>query len=91
MTLNDCVTKFCAAGTCGIDRDIAVKYFTDKSLIYHGKGNNVFRLLRYTHKRNRVLKVEISEADAKFLIGELGLVEVPSGFFNSSDYVMKHI
>ena len=79
MTLNDCVLKCPFTGECEIDLDIAEKYFNKKSSI--SEHNGAYRLVRYTHKLNTVLKVTISTEDAEELIKRLKLVNIPSGIF----------
>ena len=88
MTLDDCVTDAPSTGECKIDLDIAEKYFNKKSLI--SEYNGVYRLIRFTHKYNVVLKVTISEKDAKELTERLDLVMIPNGIFaKASTYKLK--
>jgi hypothetical protein len=90
MRLNDCIDRFDPTGACGINRKIALKYFTDRCFIseYHKE----YRLVRVTHKRHFSMKVTIEPEDAKYLIKKLDLVKHSSGTFNyGSTYLMKGV
>ena len=87
MTLNDCIVTSPSTGECEINLDIAEKYFNNKSMISEYRGITTdeptkYTLIRYTHKVNRVLKVEISESDALDLIKRLNLLELRNSFFH---------
>lgn len=88
MTLNNAIIKCPQTGECRIDIEKAKKTFTNRCVI--SRWHDTYRLYRTFHKRAIALKVTISKEDAKKLIKELDLVEVPSCTFrHGSEYRMN--
>jgi len=85
MTLNDAIIQCSETGECKIDIEKAKKTWTNKCII--SRWHDKYRLYRTYYKRAIALKVTISKEDAKKLIKELNLIEVPSCTFRyGSEY-----
>ena len=88
MKLQDAIIKWSDTGCVELDLKKAIKYFNKKSII--SKWHNEYTLCRYTHKNNLVLKVTITEQNAKYLIQKLNLVEIRSTIFvHGSTFKLK--
>ena len=90
MTLNNAVIEYNSTGICKIDLALAIKHFTNKSCIHMDKRSKTYRLRRFTHKQNEVLKVEISEDQALELINKLNLIEFHNAFFRNLSTFRPH-
>lgn len=89
MTLNDCIIDAPVSGICKIDLVIAKKYFTKKCSV--SKWGDTFTLIRWTHKRHRVLKARISPNDAFSIINDLDLIEGRGFFKSGSSFMLRAV
>lgn len=76
------ITKYTLTGVCQIDRNIAIKRWNLLCRIY--KQNDTYKLVEFTPKGKRKLKVEITKEDAEFIINNLMLRCVDDRFLKMS-------